>query len=98
MAGTMEAARLVVVDNRWEAVVHIREEATGNVAAGVCSSAKVTARETDRSCSTTPPSLLPMVAVGEAHPEHDGAAHGTRVPLIRVRSVERDLPSTVGIT
>ena len=34
------------------------------------------------------PHLLPKVPVGEAHPEHDGPAHGTRVPRIRVRSVE----------
>ena len=34
------------------------------------------------------PHLLPMVVVDEAHPEHDGPALGTRVPRIRVRSVE----------
>ena len=45
-----------------------------------------------------PPPLLPMVAVGEAHPEHDGPAHGTRVPRIRVRSVEWDILSTAVLT
>ena len=55
MAGTMEAALLIVVDNRWEAVAHIHKEAAGNVAAGVCSCVKVAARETGRSCSTAPP-------------------------------------------
>ena len=98
MAGTMEAALLFVVDNRWKAVVHIRKEATGNIAASVCSCAKVAARETGRSCSTTPPPLLPMVAVGEAHPEHDGPAHGIRVPRIRVRSVEWDILATAVLT
>ena len=43
------------ITDRWEAVVHIHKEATGNVAAGVCSCAKVAARETGRSCSTPPP-------------------------------------------
>ena len=43
-----------------------------------------------------PPPLLPMVAVGEAYPEQDGAADGTLVPRIRVLSVERDLPSRFG--
>ena len=51
----MEAALLFVVDNRWKAVVHIRKEATGNIAASVCSCAKVAARWTGRSSSTTPP-------------------------------------------
>ena len=94
MAGTMEAALLVVVDNiGWEAVVHIHKEATGNVAASVCSCAKVAARETGRSCSTTPPPLLPMVAVGEAHPEHAAqfigyGCHGFECGASRRRSCQ----------
>ena len=45
----------------------------------------------------TPP-LLPMVAAGEAHPEHHGPAHGTRVPRIGVRSVEWDILPTAVLT
>ena len=36
-------------------------------------------------------------AVGEAYLEQDDAAHGTLVPQIRVLSVERDLPSRLGL-
>ena len=36
-------------------MIHIHKEATGSVAACVCSSAKVAERETGRSSSTTPP-------------------------------------------
>ena len=39
-----------------------------------------------------------MEAIGEAHPEHDGPAHGTRVLQIRVRSVEWDILSTAVLT
>ena len=45
----------------------------------------------------TPP-LLPMVAVGEARPEHDGPVNGARVPQIRVRSVEWDILSIAVLT
>ena len=48
------------------------------------------------SFSTTPP--LPYatdgVAVREAHPEHEGPAHGTRLPWIRGRSAEWDIESS----
>ena len=45
----------------------------------------------------TPP-RLPMVAVGEVHPEHNGSAHGTRLPRIPERNVEWDILSTVFLT
>ena len=44
------------------------------------------------------PHLLPVVVVEEAHPEHDGPAHGTRVPQIGVRSVEWGIMSTAVLT
>ena len=100
----MEAALLVVMDNidgrnRGTHVIH--NEATGNVTAGVCSCPKVAARETvvvraRQHRSRRLP--LDVVAVGEAHPEHDGPAHGTRVPRIRVRSVVRDIFPTAVLT
>ena len=98
MAGTMEAAPLVVVDNidgkQWYTSTKKLQEASLQACAAVprLPGEKLVVRARQH-----PPLLLPMVAVGEALPEHDGVAHGTRVPQIRVRSVERDLPSTVGI-
>ena len=44
------------------------------------------------------PLLLPMVDVAEARPKHGGPADGTRVPQIRVRSVEWDVSSTAVLT
>ena len=41
----------------------------------------------------TPP-VPPMETAGEAHPEHHGPAHGTRLTRIRMRSVEWDILST----
>ena len=58
MAETMEATLLVVVDNidgkQWCTSTK-KPQDTYYVAAGVCSCAKVAARETGRSCSTTLP-------------------------------------------
>ena len=58
MAETMEATLLVVVDNidgkQWCTSTK-KPQDTYYVAAGVCSCAKVAARETGRSCSTTHP-------------------------------------------
>ena len=78
----MEAALLVVVDDNVDGkqwYISIHKEATYlEVAAGVCSCAKVAERETGLLCSNhTPPYCRSMMNVGEAHPEHDGLAHGT---------------------
>ena len=76
------AALLVVVDdiNGEQWCPSTKKLHTGNVAAGVCSFAKVAERETCRSCSNPPPPTADRwwLLVGEAHLEHDGPAHGTR--------------------
>ena len=77
-------------------MVHIHKAGTGNAAAGVCNCAKVAARETG--CARQHSPLLPMLAAGEAHPEHHGPVHGTRVPWIWVRSVGWDILSTAVLT
>ena len=98
MAGTMEAALLVVVDNiGWEAVVHIHKKLQ-ETSLQACAAVRRLPREKLVVRARHHPPLLPIVAVGEAHPEHDGPAHGTRVPRIRVRSVEWDILSTAVLT
>ena len=63
----------------------------------VCATVRRLPREKLVVLDNTPPPL-PMVAAGEAHPEHHGPAHGTRVPRILLRSVEWDILSTAVLT
>ena len=97
-AGTMDAAPLDVEDNidgnQWYTSIQKLQETSLQALAAVrrFPGEKLVVRARQH-----PPALLPMVDVGEAYPEQDGAAHGTLVPRIRVLSVERDLPSRFGI-
>ena len=93
-AGTMDAAPLDFADNidakGWYTSIKKLQETSQEACAAECENLVVRARQ-------HPPPLLPMVAVGEAYPEQDGAADGTLVPRIRVLSVERDLPLRSGL-
>ena len=97
MARRMEAALLVVMDRmdgkQWYTSTNQLQETSLQV----CATISRLPREKLVVLDNTPP-LLPMVAAGEAHPEHHGPAHGTRVPRIRVRSVEWDILSTAVLT
>ena len=90
----MDAALLDVVDNidwkQWHTSTNMLQETSLQA----CAAVRRLPREELVVRARHPPPLLPIVAVGEAHPEHDGPAHGTRVPRIRVRSVEWDILST----
>ena len=98
MAGTMEAALLVVVDNivgkPWYTSTNFSLKKLQETSLQACAAVRRLPREELVVRARHHPPLLPIVAVGEAHPEHDGPAHGTRVPRIRVRSVEWDILST----
>ena len=48
----------------------------------VCVTVRRLSREKPVVLDNNTPPLLPMVAAGEARPEHHGPAHGTRVPQI----------------
>ena len=109
MAGTMEAALLVVVDNIDGKPWYTSTKKLQETSLQACAAVRRLPRDKLVFRARHHPPLLPMVAVGEAdpehdgpamvavgeaHTEHDGPAHGTRVPRIRVRSVEWDILST----
>ena len=97
MAGPMEAALLVVVDNIDRKQWYTSAKKLQETSLQACAAVPRLPREKPVVRARQPP-LLPMVAVGEAHPEHDGPAHGIRVPRIRVRSVEWDILATAVLT
>ena len=98
-AGTMDAAPLDVEDNidgnQWYTSIQKLQETSLQALAAVrrFPGEKLVVRARQH-----PPALLPMVDVAEARPKHGGPADGTRVPQIRVRSVEWDVSSTAVLT
>ena len=98
MVGTAEAALLVVMNDmdgeRWYTSTKQLQETSLQVCAAVRSLPRANLFVLDN----TPPSLLPIAVAGEALPDNNGLAHGTRVPRIRVLSVKWDLLSTAVLT
>ena len=94
----MEAALLVVVGNIDRKQWYTSTKKIQETSLQACAALRGLPHEKLVVRARQPPPLLPMVAVGEAHPEHDGPAYKTRVPQIRVRSVEWDILSTAVLT
>ena len=95
----MEAALLVVADSidgskQWYTPTEKQPQETSMQ---LCAGVRRLLRDKLPVLYSTP-HLLPMVSVGEASPEHNDPAHGTRVPLIRVRSIQwAIMPTAVSI-